>query len=273
MSSLKVEVEAKVSPTAKVEQPIPILANSIPIGGSKGQVLTKKSEKPYDVAWENPKGGEGGGDIIVEGVTEERVEEIISEKTADLQPKTDESLETESKEVVGAINEVALNTAGVIDYLNNVDQDISKLYNTAATEIDGEVVGEEEFSLQILLKNKDGEVVSTKTIALPKQEIPDIDLSNLVKKTDWIGYDIFGIAKLNSYKGLSGNSAGEIVIREPTNEQLDYRNGGSPKPFTRDAWALTVSKIDYAVKKAITESSITLTDEEKAKARAWLGIE
>ena len=43
MSSLKVKVEAKVTPTAKVEKPIPVLANSIPIGGAAGQVLTKKS--------------------------------------------------------------------------------------------------------------------------------------------------------------------------------------------------------------------------------------
>ena len=37
---------------------------------------------------------------------EERVREIVTEETADLQAKTDESLETESKQVVGAINEL-----------------------------------------------------------------------------------------------------------------------------------------------------------------------
>lgn len=106
MSVLKVEVEAKIPETPKVEQPIPVLINNIPMGGEKGQVLTKKSGKPYDVAWENPKGGEGGGDIVVEGVTEEKVTEIVSQKTENLQPKVDESLPTKSKEIVGAITEI-----------------------------------------------------------------------------------------------------------------------------------------------------------------------
>jgi uncharacterized protein (UPF0335 family) len=40
------------------------------------------------------------------GVSENRVVQIVEEKTKDLQPKTDERLETESKEIVGAINEL-----------------------------------------------------------------------------------------------------------------------------------------------------------------------
>lgn len=48
------------------------------------------------------QGGGGGSG----GTDEERVREIVAEETADLQAKTDESLETEDKTVVGAINEL-----------------------------------------------------------------------------------------------------------------------------------------------------------------------
>ena len=40
------------------------------------------------------------------GISENRVQQIVEEKTKDLQPKTDETLETNSKQIVGAINEV-----------------------------------------------------------------------------------------------------------------------------------------------------------------------
>lgn len=58
-------------------------------------------------------GGASGG-----GLTEEQVKEIVSEEIADLQTKTDESLETESKTVVGSINE--LNNKN-----NSISQDIA----------------------------------------------------------------------------------------------------------------------------------------------------
>ena len=48
----------------------------------------------------------GGGGSSGGGLTEEQVRKIVAEETAGLQTKTDENLETESKEVVGAINEV-----------------------------------------------------------------------------------------------------------------------------------------------------------------------
>lgn len=48
------------------------------------------------------QGGGGGSG----GTDEERVREIVAEEISDLQPKADESLPTESKEIVGAIKEL-----------------------------------------------------------------------------------------------------------------------------------------------------------------------
>lgn len=99
MSEVKVDV--KLDEAESIAVPVPIVDNVVPSGGKAGQVLTKKSDKPFDVEWQEVEGGGSGG-----GADEERVREIVAEETADLQPKTDESLQTESKEIVGAINEV-----------------------------------------------------------------------------------------------------------------------------------------------------------------------
>ena len=75
-----VEVEVLVSPEhepEKVEvqgavQPF------IPSGGQKGQVLTKQSDASFDVEWKSIKTNEGG-DVVVEGLTEEDVKRIVQE--------------------------------------------------------------------------------------------------------------------------------------------------------------------------------------------------
>lgn len=63
-----------------------IKANTeLPKGGKKGQVLKKLSDKDYDTVWEN-----------------DEVRDL-----SDYQTKTDKTLETKSKEIVGAINELS----------------------------------------------------------------------------------------------------------------------------------------------------------------------
>lgn len=64
-------------------------------------IETKGEELEFDLEEANVISTGGGG-----GVSETRVREIVKQETKDLQPKMDESLETESKEIVGAINEL-----------------------------------------------------------------------------------------------------------------------------------------------------------------------
>ena len=127
--SLKVEVEVQVQDLPKVEKPIPVLANSIPLGGYKGQALVKKSNEHYDVEWKTIEGGTSGGS----GYTEEELKALIKQETEHLQPTTDAKLETQSKDIVGAINELNSreDKVGVTEerVQEIVDENISGLQN------------------------------------------------------------------------------------------------------------------------------------------------
>lgn len=81
-----------------------------------GGEIEAPAQDVYDeiIALLNKYIAEGGGSSSG-GLTEEQVKQIVSEEIADLQTKTDESLETESKTVVGSINE-----------LNNKNNSLSK---------------------------------------------------------------------------------------------------------------------------------------------------
>ena len=244
MSVLKVEVEAKIPATTKVEQPIPVLINNIPIGGEKGQVLTKKSGKPYDVAWENPKGGEGGGEVIVEGVTEERVEEIVSEKTKDLQPKVDESLETESKQVVGAINEV---NGGLV---KGIDSSIA----------------EETNELVLELKGKDGTVLFSTKVQLPKSALPD--LSGYVTFTDYptgTSSGKAGVVKTDGQFGISSVFAdyGLLSTMKATNAELEAK--------TNQYKPIVPSNQDKAWQMSAINNKEEWTDDDEAAACETIG--
>ena len=94
----KYEVEPTLDETQSVEIPVPIAGAGVPKGGKLGQVLTKKSDKPFDVEWKNIE------DEV--GIDEETAKKLIAEETSNLQPKYDESLPTENKEIVGAIKEL-----------------------------------------------------------------------------------------------------------------------------------------------------------------------
>lgn len=87
---------------------------------SASDLATNKIPAPtkdvYDeiIALINKYIGQGGGGSG--GTDEERVREIVAEETADLQAKSDENLQTESKEIVGAINELEGKKVGFTDY-------------------------------------------------------------------------------------------------------------------------------------------------------------
>ena len=60
MSEVKVDV--KLDESEQIEVPVPIVDNIVPSGGKAGQVLTKKSDKPFDVEWKEVEGGGSGGE-------------------------------------------------------------------------------------------------------------------------------------------------------------------------------------------------------------------
>jgi hypothetical protein len=127
---------------------------------------------------------------------------------------------------------------------------------------------EETQTLVIELKDKQGNVISSAEVVLPKQETTDIDLSGYVKKTDYAkDGGSHGLVKINQSFGLylPNGSSEALAINRATDEHIKNR-GGVYRP-------LTSGHIDLIVKEGLTNSKLTWTEEEKARARALLGIE
>ena len=160
------------------------------------------------------------------------------------QKKTDNSLETESKEIVGAINEV----------------------NQSLVKVVGANVDEETKELTIELKDKDGNLIATTKISLP---ISEQDLSEYVKFTDYptsIVGGKAGVIKVDTYYGFKIGAAGSLGALMPiwaTNSEIDDK---SERRF------INPKNFDYTLVKSLTTNANTLTDEQKAKAQEWLGI-
>ena len=118
---------------------------------------------------------------------------------------------------------------------------------------------ESTISLTIDLKDKDGNVISTKTIELP---VGAPDLSECVKNTDYATDKEAGIFIVGEGLVMSATSH-KLNISPATTAQIEGGTGAQ-RP-------ITVSNYKYAVKVGITTNTETLTDEEKASARNWLG--
>lgn len=94
-----------------------------------------------------------------------------------------------------------------------------------------------------------------------KDEIPSLD--DYVKNTDIAGEGVLGLVMTSNLKGIAVDSTGKMQIIPATEGIIDSRTSGNR--------ALTMHMLDYGVKVGVTDNSITLTDEEKASAKAWLG--
>lgn len=138
------DVIVKVSTTEKSTLPVNAKVSTqpfIPSGGKEGEVLSKKSNKDFDVEWREAGQGVGGN------INEETVKNLIKQETTNLQPKVDESLPTESKEIVGAIKELydredkqGLTQEQVEDTCREiVDEETA---NLTSVKVNGEVVSE-----------------------------------------------------------------------------------------------------------------------------------
>jgi hypothetical protein len=94
-------------------------------------------------------------------------------------------------------------------------------------------------------------------------ETSDVDLTEYVKKTDYATTKTKGIVNIVDGGGISVNN-GAIYTQLASNTEINAKSNSfkiiSPK------------NLDYAVKTAICDNSITLTDEERAAAHTWLGL-
>ena len=93
----------------------------------------------------------------------------------------------------------------------------------------------------------------------------EVDLTDYVKNTDYATSDTAGIVKVLRSNGLTVDSEGRIMTdgagRAEIAAKQNYKNPIMP------------SNLDYAVKVGITTNTETLTDEEKAQAQSWLGVD
>ena len=93
-----------------------------------------------------------------------------------------------------------------------------------------------------------------------------VDLTGYVKNTDYAGEGVAGVVKTSNSGGIAvSSSTGVLQIVPATEAMINSRTSGNR--------ALTMHMLDYGVKTSITDNKIALTDEEKAAAQAWLGVE
>ena len=95
--------------------------------------------------------------------------------------------------------------------------------------------------------------------------VPQVDLSDYVKKSDYAEGNNGGIVKVNSAYGLRMSSDHTIRTVEATNAEI--------KSKTNTYKVIVPENLDYAIKVGLTTNTIPLTDAEKAAVRAWLGID
>lgn len=95
-----------------------------------------------------------------------------------------------------------------------------------------------------------------------------VDLTDYVKKTDYATFNNAGILRPATELGTSVNVSGYL---QAYTRVLEQYNSASNMLFIGKG-TLENIKDDY-VKRGITANTITLTDEEKTAAQAWLGID
>jgi hypothetical protein len=202
----------------------------------------------------------------------------------DYQKKVDDNLQTTDKTVVGAINEVNAkfgqsSGSGITeeqvkeiiqetlpDWAEQEEKPTYTAQEVGALPSDTQLVeqidasvDEETLSITIDLKDKNGEVVSTKTIVLP---ISNPDLTEYVKFTDIASTSKFGVVKIG--QGFKIDQSNKMLY-------TDYASKNDIKSRNNYYRPINTAFLDYAVKVGITENKETLTDEEKASACEWIG--
>ena len=156
-------------------------------------ITTKGERLDFEFKDRQSMGGEGSG------LSEDEVKEIITEQTKDLQPKQDESLPTESKEIVGAIKELydREDKQGLSE--NQVKEIVSSETKNLPTDIDAKVE-EDKISLTLILKN----------ISAPLDLIKEkIDQSGIDSSYFKVAIKALGIGYITSFVAEACRDAGQ----------------------------------------------------------------
>lgn len=90
-------------------------------------------------------------------------------------------------------------------------------------------------------------------------------LADFVKKTDYATSATGGVVRTNSTYGIWSGTNGLLTIVKATDETISGK--------TSLYQPIVPASLDYAVKVGLTTNTIALTDEEKAAAQEWLGVE
>lgn len=93
-------------------------------------------------------------------------------------------------------------------------------------------------------------------------ETQEVDLTNYVTTTDYATSSVGGVVKVNNTYGISISSGTIRVAGASDSEVTTGTNSYKP---------ITPVGVNIAVKKGVTNNSITLTESEKTNACAWLG--
>lgn len=92
----------------------------------------------------------------------------------------------------------------------------------------------------------------------------EVDLTDYVKNTDYAQSNEAGIVKVRTSMGIQINDSGLISIYSANKNDI-YNKTNTYKP-------IAPNNLDYAVKVGLTTNTEILTEEEKAAAQSWLGI-
>lgn len=194
---------------------------------------------------------------FTEAVTgEEEIREIATniaeEKTRGLQPSIDEALETASKTIVGAINELrtVIAKATVLELTKVVPElpeqgEPNKFYLVSKTDTD-----ENDLYDEYLWVNKGTKEEPNYGWEFQGAKKIDVHIEDVIKKA-------------NIGAGLRVASDGKVNINGATRAQIDAGASNSAP--------LTTNNIRYAVKKGVTDNDETLTEGDQELARDWLG--
>ena len=220
----------------------------------------------------NPRRSVTIGKLLVhDGVFEPYVEVVNLDKFL---KANDESLETESKEIVGAINEVngqavkktdyaTKNSPGILQpmskgllvdnvgklYLNGADKNVIAAKNSAEYPLMPSML---DYMFRI------GLTTNTETLTDDEKQSAR-DLIGAVGSTDYATFQKAGVIRLNSDYGTQMVSgalaplAWDTFIAKRSNAFMSYQ------------------LLDKAVKAGLTTNNEILTDEEKTSACDWLG--
>lgn len=91
-----------------------------------------------------------------------------------------------------------------------------------------------------------------------------IDLTDYVKNTDYASATKGGVIRVNGSYGISNYHDGLFGVTTSDETAINTRSKYR---------ALTLGSLDYAIKVGLTTNTIELTEEDKAAAQSWLGID